>query len=229
LLPLARAGLKDAGVDVADIDKYLGVIGERVSTRQTGSRWILKSLASIENLEPKDLRYRELAARMLQQQREETPVHKWEIMSPGEDTDWSQSYQTVEQFMSTDLFTVRPDDLLDLAASVMDWQHVRHVPVEDEQGRLVGLITHRALLHLLSKGLPSPAEKALTVRDLMKTDPLFVSSSTPTLEALEIMQSNRIGCLPVVDDGQLVGILTSYDFLAGAARIFREHLGRRLL
>jgi CBS domain-containing protein len=60
----------------------------------------------------------------------------------------------------------------------------------------------------------------------MKTDPLFVSSSTPTLEALEIMQSNRIGCLPVVDDGQLVGILTSYDFLAGAARIFREHLGK---
>jgi len=226
LLPLARAGLKDAGVDAADVDKYLGIISERVSTRQTGSRWILKSLASMENLEPKDCRYRELAARMLQQQREEKPVHKWEIMSPGEDTDWSQSYQTVEQFMSTDLFTVRPDDLLDLAASVMDWQHVRHVPVEDEQGRLVGLITHRALLHLLVKGSPSPAEKALTVRDLMKTDPLFVSSSTPTLEALEIMQSNRIGCLPVVDDGKLVGILTSYDFLAGAARIFREHLGK---
>ena len=55
--------------------------------------------------------------------------------------------------MSTDLFTVRADDLLDLAASVMDWRHVRHVPVEDEQGRLVGLITHRALLHLLSKAV----------------------------------------------------------------------------
>src|SRR6476659_8657157 len=61
LLPLARAGLKDAGVDAADVDKYLGVISERVSTRQTGSRWILKSLASMENLEPKDCRYRELA------------------------------------------------------------------------------------------------------------------------------------------------------------------------
>src|SRR4030095_9957232 len=169
LLPLARQGLKESNVDAADIDKYLGIIGERVATRQTGARWILKSLASMEGLEPKDLRYRELAARMLQQQREEKPVHKWEIMSPGEDTDWSQSYQTVEQFMSTDLFTVRPDDLVELAASVMDWQHVRHVPVEDEQGRLVGLITHRALLHLLVKG--PPAEKALTVRDVMKTDP----------------------------------------------------------
>jgi CBS domain-containing protein len=153
-------------------------------------------------------------------------VHKWEIMSPGEDTDWSQSYQTVEQFMSTDLFTVRPDDLVDLAASVMDWRHVRHVPVEDDQGRLVGLVTHRALLHLFSHGLPSQSEKPLTVREIMKTAPLTVSSSTPTLDAMEMMQSNKVGCLPVVDDGRLVGILTSYDFLAGAARIFREHLGR---
>ena len=225
LLPLARQGLESAKVDAADIDLYLGIIGERVNTRQTGARWILKSLASMDDLEPKDLRYRELAARMLQEQKEGNPVHKWEIMSRVEDTDWIQSYQTVEQFMSTDLFTVRPDDLVDLAASVMDWRHVRHVPVEDEQGRLVGLVTHRALLHLFSHGLPSPAEQPLTVREIMKTDPLTVSSSTPTLEALATMQNNKIGCLPVVDDGRLVGILTSYDFLAAAARIFREHLG----
>ena len=60
--------------------------------------------------------------------------------------------------------------------------------------------------------------------DLMKIDPLTVSSSTPTLDALDLMQRNRVGCLPVVDDGELVGILTSYDFLAGAARLFRSHL-----
>ncbi|HSQ23395.1 MAG TPA: CBS domain-containing protein [Pyrinomonadaceae bacterium] len=225
LLPLARQGLEESSVDASDIDKYLGIIGERIETRQTGARWLLKSLASMEGLEPKDLRYRELAARMLQEQKEGKPVHKWEIMSPGEDTDWSQSYQTVEQFMTTDLFTVRPDDLVDLAASVMDWRHVRHVPVEDDQGRLVGLVTHRALLHLFSHGLPSQAEKPLTVREIMKKAPFTVSSSTPTLEAMEMMQNNKIGCLPVVDDGRLVGILTSYDFLAGAARIFREYLG----
>lgn len=226
LLPLARQGLESAHVDAGDIDLYLGIIAERVNTRQTGARWILKSLASMEDLEPKDLRYRELTARMLQEQKEGSPVHEWEIMAPGEDTDWSQSYQTVEQFMSTDLFTVRPDDLVDLAASVMDWRHVRHVPVEDDQGRLVGLVTHRALLHLFSQGLPSATAKPLTVREIMKTAPLTVSSSTPTLEAMEMMQTNKIGCLPVVDDDRLVGILTSYDFLAGAARIFREHLSK---
>jgi CBS domain-containing protein len=146
-------------------------------------------------------------------------------MEPAVDLDWTSSYQTVGQFMSTDLFTVRADDLVDLAASVMDWRHVRHVPVENDNGGLVGLVTHRNLLHLLSGGREALA-KPLTVRDIMKRDPLTVSSTTPTLEALEIMQSNRIGCLPVVDDGQLVGILTSYDFLVGASRIFREHLSK---
>ena len=224
LLPLARQGLRLADVDAVDIDRYLGIIDERVKTRQTGARWLLKSLASLENIEPKDLRHREIAARMLQEQKKGRPVHKWEVMTPREDVDWTSSYQTVGQFMSTDLFTVHADDLVDLAASVMDWRHVRHVPVEDDNGRLVGLVTHRALLHLLSRG--GQSEKPLTVSDVMKIDPLTVSSSTPTLEALDIMQSNQVGCVPVVDDGQLVGILTSFDFLNGAARIFREHLGK---
>src|SRR5262249_46149767 len=128
------------------------------------------------------------------------------------------------QFMATDLFTLRPDDLVDLAASVMDWRHIRHVPVEDEEGRLVGLVTHRALLRLLSRGTQTQTTHPLTVREIMKTDPVTVSSTTPTLEAVELMRSNKVGCLPVVDDGQLVGIVTSYDFLAASARLFKEQL-----
>jgi len=121
---------------------------------------------------------------------------------------------------------VRPDDLVDLAASVMDWRHIRHVPVEDNEGNLVGLVTHRDLLHLLSRGRHAQPAKPLTVRDIMKTEPLTVSSSTPTLDALEIMQTNRVGCLPVVDDDHLVGILTSFDFLSGSARLFKEYLAK---
>ena len=152
-------------------------------------------------------------------------MHTWPIMEASEDADWSQSYQTVGQFMATDLFTLRPDDLVDLAASVMDWRHIRHVPVEDEEGRLVGLVTHRALLRLLTRRTQAETANPLTVREIMKTDPVTVSSTTPTLEAMELMRSNKVGCLPVVDDGQLVGIVTSYDFLDASARLFREQLG----
>ncbi len=168
--------------------------------------------------------YQMLTAAMLQHQAQEIPAHAWPIIKTTQNANWRQSYQSVGQFMTTDLFTVRPDDPVGLAASVMDWRHIRHVPVEDKGGRLVGLITHRDLLRLLTQGTQASSANSLTVREIMKTDPVAVSSTTPTLEAMELMRSSKLGCLPVVDNGQLVGIVTSYDFLDASARLFKEQL-----
>jgi CBS domain-containing protein len=62
------------------------------------------------------------------------------------------------------------------------------------------------------------------VREIMVSNPVTVSASTSSLEAIEIMRSNRVGCLPVVEGNQLVGIVTSYDFLEASARLFQQHL-----
>ena len=222
LLPIARQGLKHANVDAGDIKHYLGIIEARVRTGQTGAQWMLKSLSSFDDFRPKEVRQRILTSTMLTRQKENNPVHDWPLIQSSEPDDWSQSYQEIGQFMSTDLFTVRPDDLVDLAASVMDWRHIRHVPVEDTEGRLVGIVSHRGLLRLLSRGANS--KPTITVSEIMKTDPITVMPSTPTLEALELMRQNRVGCLPVVEDGRLVGIVTSYDFLDASARLFKKHL-----
>jgi CBS domain-containing protein/gamma-glutamyl:cysteine ligase YbdK (ATP-grasp superfamily) len=222
LLPLAHQGLKQAEVNSIDVDRYLGVIEERVRSGQTGAQWMMKSFQAMTD-QPREVRNRLIAKEILARQVEGEPIHRWPILEVSESDDWSQGYQTVGQFMATDLFTVRPDDLVDLAASVMTWRHIRHVPVEDDDGRLVGLISHRALLKLLSQGTavkPAP----VTVREIMTPDPLTVSSTTPTLEAMEIMRLNRVGCLPVLDDGHLVGIVTSYDFLDASARLFKQKL-----
>jgi len=224
LLPFARAGLKESNIDSSDIDKYLGVVEERVRGGQTGAQWMLNSLASLNQHEPIEMRTRALTSTILARQKEDKPVHEWKLAGAGELTNWSQSYQTVGQFMATDLFTLRPDDLVDLAASLMDWRHIRHVPVEDENGHLVGLVTHRGLLRLLSRGSNASGGSSLTVREIMKPNPTCVSTMTPTLEAIEIMRSTKIGCLPVVDDDQLVGIVTSYDFLTATASLFKQHL-----
>ncbi len=224
LLSLARQGLESAAVDRSDIDRYLSVIDERVQRGQTGAQWMLKSLAAMKGPGPRDVGCRALTSTMLQQQKGGEPVHTWPIIEATENADWSQGYQTVGQFMATDLFTLRPDDLVDLAASVMDWRHIRHVPVEDEEGRLVGLVTHRDLLRLLNRATHTQNTEPLTMREIMKTDPLTVTSTTPTLEALELMRNNKVGCLPIVDDGRLVGIVTSYDFLDASARLFKEQL-----
>jgi CBS domain-containing protein/gamma-glutamyl:cysteine ligase YbdK (ATP-grasp superfamily) len=224
LLPLARAGLKEVRVDSSDTDKYLGVLEARVRRGQTGARWMLNSLASSRGHEPIDMRIRVLTSTILARQKEDKPVHEWKLAEAGESTDWGQSYQTVGQFMSTDLFTLRPNDLVDLAASLMDWRHIRHVPVEDENGHLVGLVTHRGLLRLLSRSPNAPCESSMTVSEIMKANPTSVTSTTPTLEAIEIMRRSGIGCLPVVDNDQLVGIVTSYDFLTATASLFKQHL-----
>jgi len=220
LLPLARQGLTNAHVASDDIDMYLGIIEERARGGQTGARWIIKSLSAIGSSASKDASHRRLTAEILANQKRGEPVHRWPVIERVDSHEWEHGYRTVGQFMSTDLFTVSPDDLIDLAASVMDWQHIRHVPVEDQEGRLVGLITHRGLLRMMIKS----AAKATTVREIMVTDPVTVTPSTSSLEAIEIMRRNRVGCLPVVDNDQLVGIVTSYDFLEASAKLFHQHL-----
>jgi CBS domain-containing protein/gamma-glutamyl:cysteine ligase YbdK (ATP-grasp superfamily) len=222
LLPLARAGLKAQKIDAADIDLYLGTLEERVRTGQTGAQWALSSLASMGQKGTRDMRHRALASAMHERQWTGEPVHRWPLIEQSEPEDWSVSYQTVGQFMSTDLFTMRPDDLVDLAASLMDWRHIRHVPVEDEDGQLVGLISHRTLLRLLARG--TNGDGRVAARQIMKAAPVTVSPTTPTLEAIELMRTRRVGCLPVVVDGALVGIVTATDFLNASAKLFEERL-----
>jgi len=222
LLPIAREGLSNAQVSSEDVDKYLGIIHERTRSRQTGASWIMKSLATLENSLSRDARERKLTAAILANQKQGQPIHRWSIIEATGVDEWEQGYRTVGQFMSRDVFTVSPDDLIDLAASVMDWRHIRHVPVEDREGRLIGLVTHRGLLRLMSSG--NRDGSLITVREVMIPNPLTVSPSTSSLEAIEIMRKHRIGCLPIVERDQLVGIVTSYDFLEASARLFRQHL-----
>src|SRR2546423_1914622 len=224
LLPLARAGLLESGIEAEDIDRYLGVIEERVESGQTGAQWALQSLAAMNEQGTRDIRLRTLAAFMLARQQGDEPVHRWPIVEMDENEEWRRSYQTVGQFMSTDLFTVRPDDLVDLAANVMDWKHVRHVPVEDDEGRLVGLVSHRNLLRRLARGLTGGKTEAVAVSSIMKLNPLTVTPSTPSLEAIRLMRAHRVGCLPVVEGDRLVGIITAYDFLAASASLFEKYL-----
>jgi len=124
--------------------------------------------------------------------------------------------------MSTDLFTVRAHDLVDLAASMMQWEHIRHVPVEDDSGHLVGLVSHRDLLSLVG-GAP---RDQVAVVDIMKTDLITVTPRTKTVDAIRTMRDAGVGCLPVVDEGRLVGLVTETDFLDVARRVIEEGLSR---
>ena len=187
---------------------------------------MLDSYAAMDQRAKPNVRLRSLTAAMKAHQEEsDEPMHTWELAEIPNDSQWIDNYKTVEQFMAVDLFTVRPADVLDLAASLMHWRHVRHVPVEDDAGRLIGIVSHRDLIKLMASG-KFGASASITVKDIMQTDIVTVSPDTPTLEALDIMRERNIGCLPVVRDRRLVGIITAYDFLTVSTKLFEEKLGQ---
>lgn len=224
LLPSARAGLAAAGIDSGDIDRYLGVLEERVKAQTTGSQWTLKSLENMSDDGTQDQRLRAIAQASVVRQAEGAPVHEWDLATLDEAPDWSQSYRTVGQFMTTDIFTVRPGDLVDLAACLMTWEHIRHVPVEDDEGHIVGLVSHRALLRLMAEGMHGHSSDPITVGSIMRPDPVTVSAETRTLDAIAIMRREKVGCLPVTRDGRLVGIVTERDLVVVAGRLLEQHL-----
>ncbi len=224
LLPLAREGLRASAVDSGDIDRYLGIIEERVRSRRSGAQWALESFSKMGEAVSKDRRLRSLTRGMMERQKEGSPVHTWDLATVSDSDDWRESYRIVGQFMTTDLFTVRPGDVVDLAASLMEWEHIRHVPVEDDHGQLVGLISHRSLLRMVGRGDSGDAAGSVPVQEIMKKDPVTVTPETSTGDAIALMRSRQVGCLPVVSDGHLVGILTDHDLIKVAAMLLEQNL-----
>jgi CBS domain-containing protein/gamma-glutamyl:cysteine ligase YbdK (ATP-grasp superfamily) len=223
LLPLARRGLDDMGIDSDDTDRYFDVLQKRVERRRTGARWLLDSAQSMQDQGTRDQRMRCLVTDMVKQQSTGIPVCDWNLAEFCEQLDFRDSYRTVSQFMVTDLFTVRADDIVDFAASLMDWRHVRHVPVEGDDGELVGLVSHRALLRLVATGQLGPDRK-VTVSEIMNPDPVTVNPDTSTVEAIRIMREGNMACLPVVKDQKLVGLITEHDLIVVSSVLLERYL-----
>jgi CBS domain-containing protein len=122
----------------------------------------------------------------------------------------------VRDFMTTDLVTLRPEQSLSVAEEMMTLRQIRNLPVVDEAGALLGLITHRDLLaaqySALSHASGFPA--AARARDVMRDDVWTVSPDTPAIEAAFNLRDHVVGCLPVIEHGKLAGIITEADFLA---------------
>jgi CBS domain-containing protein/gamma-glutamylcysteine synthetase len=226
LIPIAKEGLQERNVDSADIDRYLGVIEERAKAHMTGARWQLRAFTKLKQSITTDEATAVVTACIVKNQEKEMPVHTWKLPDPGDLEDYVPSRLRVEEFMTTDLITVQPDDIIDLVAELMNWRKVRYIPVEDNKGKLLGLITSRLLLrHYSRQGkLNGQAEYTTTVKDIMKKETVTVSPKTTIMEALNLMRTHMIGCLPVVQgsDRELVGIITEMDFLRVSARLMER-------
>ncbi len=221
LLPLAQAGLHRQGINPEHISKYLGVVENRVRTARTGARWQLSSWNSLRDRATLSERATALVAATVQRQLTGRPVAEWERARLDEAKVTPKKYQRVEHYMTSDLFTVHADDAVEMVANLMIWERIRHVPVEDHDHKLVGVLTHRAVLRFIMNG-GSP--RRTPVSEIMKKDVSTVTPETPTIEALRMMRRLGVGCLPVLQNERLVGIITEEDFMEIASKMLENQL-----
>jgi CBS domain-containing membrane protein len=134
---------------------------------------------------------------------------------------------TVRDIMTTKLFTIRADQRLFVAGEIMEWAHTRHVPVVDPQGRLTGLVSHRDLLGASISSHASNIAAAerrqhltqIAVGDVMHTPTRTTHPEVTVQEAAATLRTFHIGCLPVIEGGRLVGIVTAHDLLGVVAHL----------
>lgn len=131
----------------------------------------------------------------------------------------------VSDLMTRQVATLQRNDKLSIADQVMQLGRIRHMPVLDEDGQLAGVVSQRDLFRgSLAKafGYGTSAQKrvldTITVKEVMATDPITATPEQPLAEAAALMLERKVGCLPVVEDGKLVGILTESDFVGWFAR-----------
>ncbi|MFT4536891.1 MAG: CBS domain-containing protein/gamma-glutamylcysteine synthetase [Saprospiraceae bacterium] len=220
LLPIARKGLKKRKVAQKDIDLYLGIIQERAESHMNGARWQLRSYTELIKKSTRDEALTVLTSAMIKNQQSGIPGHKWEMPELKDLVDYRPTQLKVSEFMETDLFTVQKSDIIELVAEMMDWQKIRYAPVEDIKGNLVGLVSRRLILRSLIKNKRS--QKTNTVENVMLKDPITIDHNDTIINAMKIMKENDIGCLPVINNGELAGVITEVDFLRISGRLIQR-------
>jgi CBS domain-containing protein len=131
----------------------------------------------------------------------------------------------VRDHMTAKVFTIRMDKKLLAVDEIMGWAHIRHVPVVDEKGKLVGLLSQRDVLRATLSDLAStPVDRRnqmghVSLADVMRREVLTIGPDESVQSAARLMRKNKYGCLPVVQDSRLVGIITEHDLLAVVERL----------
>jgi CBS domain-containing protein len=222
LLPMADDGLRKAGIATADLDRYLGVVARRVESGRTGSHWLLNSLAAMQGADSKDAIVGALAAATVQRQWEGKPVHEWTPAKVEEGRRAALKDLRIEEFMTTDLFTVRPEEPIDLVVNLMDWKHIRHVPVENDSGRVIGVVSWFDVVHHYARGVEF-GHGSTPVRTVMQDKPAAVPPETSVFDAIALMRRDKLASILVVKDDSLVGIVTERDILDITAHLLERH------
>ena len=128
----------------------------------------------------------------------------------------------IRDIMRSPAVAISADTTLREAYRTMQDQGIRHLPVLDGE-KLVGVVTDRDLRLATSALVPSPLSPDSRVSAVMSAAPLTTDASDPVEDAARTMRERKIGCLPVLEDGRLIGIVTGLDLLDALMRLTGVH------
>lgn len=133
---------------------------------------------------------------------------------------------SIDAIMSTNLITIPPTASLADARTLMHDNGIHHLPVVDTKGDLVGLMTLTNLLAATDSVLRDPDRRIraanISVSDVMVADVVTVDRRASLRQAALFLEKHQIGCLPVLKDGKLHGIITDTDFVAVAINLLEQ-------
>lgn len=135
----------------------------------------------------------------------------------------------VEEIMVTDVHTLGEANTIVEARALMRKEHIRHIPIVADDGRLIGLVTQRDIL-AASESIIAHANDTdyarsvsqITLSHIMTRDVSVIDQNTSLKQAAIYLQTHKYGCLPVVDNGKLRGIVTDSDFVAVAINLLEQ-------
>lgn len=132
----------------------------------------------------------------------------------------------IDTIMTTDVITIQPTESLEKARTLMHDNHIHHLPVVDADNKLVGLVTLTNILAATDSILRDPDNRMhaseINIRDVMVTDVATVDEAASMRQAALFLEKHGIGCLPVVSDGKLNGIITDTDFVGVAINLLEQ-------
>jgi len=209
LIPLAASGLASQGISDHDIQLYLGIINDRVTSGKTGSEWLIQNYRRLRTRYKPSVCNRILVNESLLYQKENKPVHTWEdvkISRYYEQLPFSIIPSIVEDIMNSDVFTINEHASVELARHIMMWNNFHHLVVEDDEKNLTGVFSAKQL-----EDYVSPAGGQEQIKKLMTKSIITIEPHEPLNKARKVMDQNEIRSLPVLENGILVGIITDSD------------------
>jgi CBS domain-containing protein len=204
-LPMAFRGLYSMNVAPKDAEHYLSIIEKRIRTN-TGSRWMINAFRKLikERTVPEALK--SLVATMYERQGKRYTVDAWRLPR-GDEYETPEERLTVGDRMSTKIITAQDIDSTELVLKMMLWRDIHHTPILDDNLDLTGLLTWTDV----QKYLGDPKLSKQGIRDIMQKEVITAPPEMLLVEAKNLMIAKKIGCLPVMKEKKLVGIITSND------------------